>query len=78
MGNREGEEARDEWDSDWTFDNVRDYLDAYRESLLRPPLILPHGYVCIDTKPGAVNHWRPLGVASRPLKWLAAAEKDLT
>lgn len=48
---------------------------------LNPAIPLPLGYCIMDTRPGAVNHWRrlygPDGNVPRPLAQLRAAEESL-
>lgn len=49
------------------------------ERVLNPPVILPPGYCIMDTRPGALNVFRPLygGNPPRPLATLAAFELTL-
>lgn len=49
------------------------------EKLAMPPVFLGHGYTIMDTRPGALNYWRPLygGNPPRPLAQLRAFEESL-
>lgn len=64
---------------------VKRYGEGLTEHLLReatlrimfPAITLGPGYFILDTRPGAINVWRPLGDKSRPLAQLVAFEESL-
>jgi hypothetical protein len=47
------------------------------ERMIFPPVILGHGYMIPDMRPGGVNFWRKLGDTSRPLRDLVALENKI-